>query len=79
MQRVDFIPIHVYDEELRNYVQNHLKRLDRVRVEGILKNKPKTDDKGKKRMMGYIQAHSIRKMLPLYVADDEINTIKNRE
>lgn len=74
MQHVDFIPIYVYDSELRDYVRNNLKRLDRVRIEGILKNKPKTDDKGKKRMMGYIQAHSIKKMLPLHAVDDQNNT-----
>lgn len=60
---VDFIPIFVYDEELRNYVRNHLKRLDCVRVEGVFKYRTEINAEGKQWKGGYISANKINKVV----------------
>lgn len=60
---VDFIPIFVYDEELRNYVRNNLERLDCVRVEGVLKYKNEKNEEGKPWKGGYISTKKIVKMV----------------
>lgn len=60
---VDFIPIFVYEEELRNYVRNHLKRLDCVRVEGVLKYRKEINAEGKQLKGGYISAKKIIKVV----------------
>lgn len=60
---VDFIPIFVYDEELRNYVRNHLKRLDCVRVEGVFKYRNEMNAEGKQWKGGYISANKIVKVV----------------
>lgn len=61
-EEVNFIKIFVMDEALRQYVRNHLKRLDRVRIEGILKYKTQLDDMGRKKHFGYVSATKIIKM-----------------
>lgn len=60
---VDFIPIFVYDEELRKYVRNHLERLDCVRVEGVLKYKNEINEEGKPWKGGYISTNKIVKVV----------------
>lgn len=62
-QHVDFIPIFVYDDELRNYVRNYLKRLDCVRVEGVLKYRNEMNAEGKQWKSGYISANKIIKVV----------------
>lgn len=59
---MNFIKIFVTDEALRQYVRNHLNRLDRVRIEGILKYKTQLDDKARKKHFGYVSATKIIKM-----------------
>lgn len=63
MDRTNFIPVFIYNETLRNIVRNQLKRLDRVRVEGILRHKACLDANGKKQYKGYIEATKIAKVI----------------
>lgn len=63
--RTDFITVFVYNEPLRNIVRNQLQRLDRVRVEGVLKYKACIDESGKKRYKGYVNATKIAKVISL--------------
>lgn len=63
-EHVDFIRIFVYEKELRNYVRRHLKRLDLVRVQGVIEYKRKIDKHGRKRQVGYISAKRIVKIVP---------------
>lgn len=66
VEKVDFIPIFVYDDQLREYVRDHLKRLDRVRIEGEMKQKWAIDEFGKRKSSGYIKANRINKMVSLH-------------
>lgn len=59
------MPVFVYNDTLRNIVRNQLKRLDRVRIEGVLKYKACIDDMGKKQYKGYILANRIAKLMKL--------------
>lgn len=63
---VDFMSIFVYDNDLRQYVRNHLRKLDFVRVEGALKNKPKLSNEGKYEQEGYIVANKINKIVSVH-------------
>lgn len=63
--RTDFVPIFVYDNALRNIVRSQLKRFDRVRIEGVLRNKSCIDESGKKQYAGYIECYNIAKVIPL--------------
>lgn len=72
---VDFLSTFVYDNDLRQYVRNHLKSLDFVRVEGILKNKPKLSNEGKYQQEGYIVANKINKVVSLHRLEKKLNQI----
>lgn len=63
---VDFIPIFVYDNDLRQYVRNHLKRLDFIRVEGSLKYKTTLNNKEKYMREGYIVPKKIMKVVSVH-------------
>lgn len=65
VDRTDFVSVFVYNETLCNIVRNQLKRLDRVRIEGVLKYKACVDDTGKKRYKGFVVATKISKVIPL--------------
>lgn len=56
----------MYDNDLRQYVRNHLRKLDFVRVEGALKNKPKLSNEGKYEQEGYIVANKINKIVSVH-------------
>lgn len=73
VKHTDFLPVFVYDKHLREIVQSQLKRLDRVRVEGMLKYKVDADSFGKKRYRGYILATCIAKMINFNEVAKSIN------
>lgn len=78
-EQTDFISVFVYDDTLRNIVRNQLKRLDRVRVEGVLKYKACIDDTGKKQYQGYILANRIAKLMKLQrIVDTEAQLLKEQ-
>lgn len=60
----------------RQYVRNHLNRLDRVRIEGILKYKTQLDDKAKKKHFEYVSGTKIIKM---YSAQEQNKSKKSPE
>lgn len=62
-EKTDFVPVFVYNKNLRNIVQNQMNKLDQVRVEGHLKYKVCIDHGGRKRYKGYIEATNIAKLL----------------
>lgn len=74
VDRTDFVSVFVYNQSLRNIVRNQLRRLDRVRIEGVLKHKVCIDETGKKQYKGYIEATKIAKVTSLrqIVAQTEI-------
>ncbi|XP_031640708.1 uncharacterized protein LOC116352336 [Contarinia nasturtii] len=63
VDKTDLISIFAYNDVLRNILKRQLNRLDRVRVEGILKYKPCIDSQGKKKYKGYIKAERIIKLI----------------
>lgn len=73
VERTDFLPVFVYDKDLREIVQSQLKRLNRVRVEGIIKYKVDADHLGKKRYRGYILATRIAKMINFNEVEKPMN------
>lgn len=76
---VDFISIFVYNNDLRQYVRNNLKRLDFVRVEGMLKNKPKLTNDGKYQQEGYIVANKINKIVSVHkLAENKVSTSRKK-
>lgn len=77
-EHVDFLPIFVYDKELREYVRNNLKRLDRVRVDGYLKTKNKKDDQGIVRKTSYIEAFRLNKMVSIHRVVDDAGSRKEK-
>lgn len=64
-ERTDFIPVFIYNDNLRNIVRYQLKRLDRVRVEGTLKYKSCINQNGKKQYKGFVVARRIDKLMNL--------------
>lgn len=75
---VDFISTFVYDNDLRQYIRNHLKSLDFVRIEGILKNKPKLTYEGKYQQEGYIVANKINKIVSVHKLADKVSTSRKK-
>lgn len=59
------MPVFVYNDTLRNIVRNQLKRLDRVRIEGVLRHKVRVDEAGRKQYQGYVEATQIAKVISL--------------
>lgn len=60
----DLLPIFVYDDMTRITIKNHLQRLDRVHIEGVLKYLPCIDHIGNKQRRGAIEATRITKLTP---------------
>lgn len=79
VDQTDFVPVFVYNDQLRSIVRNQLKRLDRVRIEGVLRHKVRIDETGKKQYQGYIEAMQIAKVISLnkIVAQFSHNEIKS--
>lgn len=65
VDQTDFVPVFVYNDTLRNIVRNQLKRLDRVRIEGVLRHKACIDEAGRKQYQGYVEATKIAKFISL--------------
>ncbi|XP_031640709.1 uncharacterized protein LOC116352337 [Contarinia nasturtii] len=62
----NFMPVMIYDEILRKSVfDSSLNRLDKVRVEGSLKNSRCTDDTGKTQFKTIIVANRVSKLLTI--------------
>lgn len=76
-EQTDFIQVFAYNETLRNILKTQLKRLDRVRVEGVLKHKSCVDNTGKRQYKGYIEAHKIAKLINLREVANEKKTAEN--
>lgn len=56
---VNFHRVFVYDEGLRQYIQNHLQRSDRVLLTGRIGHMTSTGTDGKKVYSGFVIADSI--------------------
>lgn len=69
-EKTDFVPVFVYNENLRNIVRNQMNKLDQVRVEGNLKYKVCIDHEGRKRYKGYIEATNVAKLLSFRLATE---------
>lgn len=69
----------MYDNDLRQYIRNHLKSLDVVRVEGTLKSKSKLSNEGKYQQEGYIVANKINKVVTVHkLAENKVGTSKKK-
>lgn len=76
-KETSFHRVFVYDEALRQYIQNNLNTRDRVLVNGRIGHQTYTDADGKKKYSGFIVANEIHKVAKR--AASEIKTNEGAE
>ncbi|XP_055326587.1 uncharacterized protein LOC129580306 [Sitodiplosis mosellana] len=79
-ERVQFYRVYVHDKELIQFLKTNVQKRDRILVNGFLNGKSETDENGKSRYAGHIEATQIVKVDRLVEAvnenpvGEEINT-----
>lgn len=61
-ETVSFFNIFVHDPDLINVVKQQLQKKDRIFIKGLLGYKPETDQNGRKKFSGHIEAENILKI-----------------
>lgn len=62
MVKTDFHSVFAYDPNVREYVDNHLAKKDRVLITGRIGHMTYTREDGSKRFSGFIVAEGINKI-----------------